>query len=99
LLVLDRRFRFRPPALFALYISLYTAFRFYLESIRIDPSEEIAGMRVNAWVSLILFVASTLFFVWWQFLSPRRGRRRERAPKAERPKTMTVPRGRVRSRR
>ena len=50
LLILDRRFRFRPPALFALYIVLYTGFRFYLETLRIDPSEEIAGLRVNAWV-------------------------------------------------
>ena len=39
--------------------SLYTGFRFYLETIRIDPSEELAGLRVNAWVSLILFIAST----------------------------------------
>ena len=48
LLILDRRFTFRPPALFALYVSLYTGFRFYLETIRIDPSEELAGLRVNA---------------------------------------------------
>ena len=51
---------------------LYTGFRFYLETIRIDPSEEIAGLRVNAWVSLILFVASTAFFVYWQFFRGRR---------------------------
>ena len=38
LLLLDRRIRFRPPALFALYIALYTGFRFYLETLRIDPS-------------------------------------------------------------
>ena len=99
LLVLDRFFRFRPPALFSLYVALYTGFRFYLESLRIDPSEEFAGLRVNAWVSLVLFVASVLFFVWWQFLRGRRARRRERGPKPEPPKAMAVPRGRVRSRR
>ena len=57
LLVLDRFIRFRPPALFALYIALYTGFRFYLESLRIDPSEEFLGLRVNAWVAAVLFVA------------------------------------------
>ena len=98
LLLLDRRFRFRPPALFALYVALYTGFRFYLESLRIDPSEELAGMRVNAWVSLVLFVLSVLFFVWWQFLRGR-GARRDRGPKPERPQAMAVPRGRVRPRR
>jgi hypothetical protein len=46
----------------------------------------------------VLFVASVLFFVWWQFLRGRRGRIRQ-APKPEQPKAMTVPRGRVRSRR
>ncbi len=98
LLLLDRRFRFRPPALFALYVSLYTAFRFYLEQLRIDPSKEIAGMRVNAWVSLVVFLAATGFFVWWQFLRDRRDRPRRQAP--ERPQqTMAIPRSRVRPRR
>jgi prolipoprotein diacylglyceryltransferase len=99
LLLLDRRFRFRPPALFALYISLYTAFRFYLETLRIDPSEELAGLRVNAWVSIVVFVLSTAFFIWWQFLRDRGGKRRRREPQVEPHKTMAVPRGRVRPRR
>ena len=101
LLLLDRRFRFRPPALFALYVALYTAFRFFLEHVRVDPSRELAGMRVNAWVSLVVFVLALAFFVWWQFghgRGPgRRARRRER--KVEQPPAMAVPRGRVRSRR
>ena len=37
LLLLDRRFRFKPPALFALYVSYYTAGRFFEELLRIDP--------------------------------------------------------------
>ena len=100
LLLLDRRFRFRPPALFALYVALYTAFRFFLESLRVDPSRELAGMRVNAWVSLVVFVLAVAFFVWWQFLRGRgsgRGRGRER--KVEPPPAMAVPRSRVRPRR
>ena len=100
LLILDRRFRFRPPALFALYIALYTGFRFYLETIRIDPSEEFAGLRVNAWVAAVLFVLSVVFFIWWQFIrTGRHRRRRRREPKAEPRPTMAVPRGRVRPRR
>ena len=53
-------------------------------------------MRVNAWVALVLFVASVAFFVWWQFLHGGRSRR-ERKP--EPPPAMAIPRGRVRSRR
>ena len=99
LLVLDRFYRFKPPALFALYVALYSAFRFYLEQLRIDPSKELAGMRVNAWVALIVFVVAAAFFVWWQFLRRRRPRRRIGERKPERPPAMAVPRGRVRPRR
>ena len=94
LLFLDSRFRIRPPALFALYISLYTAGRFFEELIRVDPAHELAGLRLNAWVSIIVFVASTAFFVWWQFFRERRDESRPVPP----PKgpAMAIPKGRVR---
>ena len=66
--------------------------------MRIDPSNHFLGQRVNFWVSLVCFVASVLFFLWWQFRrkapaeQPRPRKQRE-APKRE---TMAVPRGRVR---
>ena len=96
LLLLDRRFRFRPPALFALYVALYCVVRFFLEQIRVDPARELAGMRLNAWVALAVFAAASAFFVWWQLgrggdRGSRRPRRRE--PKAKPPPVMTVPRG------
>jgi prolipoprotein diacylglyceryl transferase len=97
LLLLDRRFRFRPPALFTLYVVLYTAFRFYLETLRVDPSKELAGLRVNAWVALVLFIAALAFFVWWQLRGGHRRRPHERKP--EPPPAMAVPRQRVRPRR
>jgi prolipoprotein diacylglyceryl transferase len=93
LLVLDRLYRFKPPALFALYVMLYTAGRFFEELLRIDPSHEWGPLRLNAWVSLVVFVLATAFFVWWQFL---RGRREGRvAPPPEGP-AMAIPKGRVR---
>ena len=67
LLWLDRRFRLRRPGLFALYVAYYTAGRTVEELLRSDPSNHIGGMRVNFWVSLVVFVASSWFFVWWQF--------------------------------
>jgi prolipoprotein diacylglyceryl transferase len=97
LLWVDRRFRLRRPALFALYVAVYTAFRTFEETLRIDPSNHFLGMRINFWVSLVLFVLSVAFFVWWQFLrteSPDRPKPRAR-PIPKGPK-MAVPRGRVR---
>jgi prolipoprotein diacylglyceryl transferase len=97
LLLLDRWVRFRPPALFALYVSLYTFGRFFEELLRIDPSHELGPLRLNAWVSIVVFVLSTAFFVYWQFFRGRRGRPRER--RVEPPKdapAMAIPKGRVR---
>jgi prolipoprotein diacylglyceryl transferase len=100
LLVLDRFVRFRPPALFALYVAWYTAFRAYEETLRIDEAHEVFGQRLNFWVSVALFAVSFLFFVWWQFFRRRRGggeRAEPRRPRPVQPKEqMAVPRGRVR---
>jgi prolipoprotein diacylglyceryl transferase len=68
LLLLDRRFRFRPPALFALYVAYYTFGRFFEELLRIDPSHHYLGLRLNAWVSLVVFVLACAAFVWVQFV-------------------------------
>jgi prolipoprotein diacylglyceryl transferase len=97
LLWIDRRFKLRRPALFSLYVAVYTAFRTYEETLRIDPSNHFLGQRINFWVSLVLFVCSVAFFVWWQFLrkpSSEKPRARPR-PVPEGPR-MAVPKGRVR---
>ena len=100
LLWIDRRFKLRRPALFALYVAWYTSFRTYEEVLRIDPSHRFLGERVNFWVSLVVWVASVAFFVWWQFFRDRERDEKEKpAPKARPiPKgpQMTVPKGRVR---
>jgi prolipoprotein diacylglyceryltransferase len=97
LLLLDRFFRFRPPALFALYVAWYTAFRAFEETLRIDPSHEYFGYRLNFYVSVGLFALSVVFFVWWQFFR-RRGEPSPVGPRPAPPRgpRMAVPRGRVR---
>jgi phosphatidylglycerol---prolipoprotein diacylglyceryl transferase len=102
-----RRWRIRPPALFSLYVAWYTFGRFFEEQLRIDPSTIFWGMRLNAWVALVLFIASSLFFIWWQIydrqlpgFTLRVGRpRRRRGRRADRRPSMAVPKARVRPRR
>jgi prolipoprotein diacylglyceryl transferase len=100
LLWIDRRFKLRRPALFALYVVWYTTFRTFEEILRIDPSHYFAGERVNFWVSLVVWVAAVAFFLWWQFFRDRERDEKEKpAPKARPiPKgpQMSVPKGRVR---
>ncbi len=96
LLWIDRRFRIRRPALFALYVAWYTTFRTYEEVLRIDPSNHLAGMRINFWVSLGVWLVSVGFFVWWQFLrTPSEDKPSKPRPVATGP-AMAVPKSRVR---
>jgi prolipoprotein diacylglyceryl transferase len=96
LLAVGSRFRIKPPALFALYVSYYCFGRFFEELLRIDPAHEFLGLRLNAWVSIVMFIASTAFFIWWQFL--RRAPGPETLPRGRVPEgpAMAIPKGRVR---
>ncbi len=93
LLWVARRFTIRPPGLFALYIAWYCFGRFFEELLRIDPAHHIAGLRLNAWVSVILFIASVVYFVLRQRRAPGPG---VREPRREPPKgpAMAIPKGR-----
>ena len=64
LIWLDRRFRLGHGKVFALYVVLYTAGRFWIESLRIDAVTEIAGLRLNNYTSLLLFLAALAWLVW-----------------------------------
>jgi phosphatidylglycerol---prolipoprotein diacylglyceryl transferase len=91
LLIVERRFRLRPGNLFALYVFLYSIGRLWIETLRIDPSHEIAGLRLNVWVAAIAIIASAAFFVWWQ-----RTWKRGQGATPSKPETMAIPKERVR---
>jgi prolipoprotein diacylglyceryl transferase len=95
LLLVDRRFRIRPPGLFALYVAWYTAFRAYEETLRVDPSHHYLGQRLNFWVSVALFALAVVAFIWAQRRSAEPGHPR-RAPTAPEGPAMALPKGRVR---
>ena len=66
LLWVGRRFRMRPPALFFLYVALYTFGRFWFELLRIDPAHHILGVRVNVFVAAVVFAAASALVVRFQ---------------------------------
>jgi len=53
----------RAGQVFAAYVFAYCFGRFFIELIRIDSANTIAGLRVNVWVSVIVGIGSALFFV------------------------------------
>ena len=92
--VIERRFRPRPPGIFAAYIALYCVGRFFEELLRIDPAHHIAGLRLNAWMSLLGIAAGVIWYVLSQRQDrpPRQWRRkREKSPAPTR--KMAVPHG------
>ena len=91
LLLIERRFRgrIRPGGLFALYVLLYGIGRLWIETLRIDPSHEIGGIRLNVFVAAAAIILSAAFFVCWQ----RSWKRGSSAP-PQKVETMAVPKGR-----
>lgn len=90
----------RAPGLFALYVAGYSLGRLIWEQLRIDPSNEFLGQRINFYVALVLLIAAVAFFIWNQRQTkeippaqkppePRDGSRKARS------KAKAVPRGRA----
>jgi len=49
---------------FALYVLLYTAGRFWIEALRIDTVNEIGGFRLNNYTALIGFIVALVWLIW-----------------------------------
>ena len=64
LLWVERRFKLGRGKLFTCYVIWYTFGRFFIESLRIDPVNQVGGWRVNSYVSLILFAAAVALLIW-----------------------------------
>ncbi len=64
LIYLGKRFTLQWGKQLAVYFILYSTGRLWIESIRIDPSEIILGLRVNIWSALIgIAIGVTLLIV------------------------------------
>jgi prolipoprotein diacylglyceryl transferase len=58
--------RIRPPGLFALYVTGYSAFRIYEESLRIDYSQHFFHLRLNTFVASGLTLIGIVWFAYTQ---------------------------------
>jgi prolipoprotein diacylglyceryl transferase len=94
----DRRFRLGHGRAFALYVAAYTVGRFWIEALRIDPANEVLGLRVNNWVSLLVLAGAVTYIVVSARLRPGRetpeeleARRRDATPPAATPRTPADP--------
>jgi prolipoprotein diacylglyceryl transferase len=54
--------RLKAGQVFAAYVFAYCVGRFFIELIRIDTANTIAGLRVNVWVSVIVALGAAFMF-------------------------------------
>ncbi|WEV53738.1 prolipoprotein diacylglyceryl transferase [Bifidobacterium sp. ESL0798] len=55
--------KLKAGSLFTVYVMWYTAGRTWIEALRIDFAHEILGVRVNVWVSMVVFVLGVVAFI------------------------------------
>ena len=63
---LGRRRAIRPPGLFALYVTGYSAFRVFEELLRVDPAHHVLGLRLNFFLACSLTLAGATWFAHTQ---------------------------------
>jgi prolipoprotein diacylglyceryl transferase len=59
----DKRFKLGKGRAFALYVMAYTVGRFWIEAMRTDPANHFLGLRINDWVSIVVFVGALIYFL------------------------------------
>ncbi len=64
MLWLDHSGRVPRGRLIAGYLLGYGLGRLWIEMVRIDAATELAGLRVNIWMSLALLVGGVLVLLW-----------------------------------
>ncbi|WP_328322814.1 prolipoprotein diacylglyceryl transferase [Kribbella sp. NBC_00382] len=69
-ILIDRRFKLGHGRAFALYVAGYTAGRAWIENLRIDTVNEFAGLRLNVWTAMIMFVLAVAYFILATRLKP-----------------------------
>ncbi|UBI09978.1 prolipoprotein diacylglyceryl transferase [Corynebacterium coyleae] len=63
LIWIDRRRRLGHGSVFWLYVAGYTLGRFFIELMRSDEATLILGLRVNTWMTAILFIIAVVMFM------------------------------------
>ncbi len=68
----DKRFQLGHGRAFALYVLLYTVGRLWIELLRVDSANTIAGLRLNVWTSILVGLGALVYLVVSARLRPGR---------------------------
>ena len=64
ILLLDKRFDLRWGKLFAVYLMYYSIGRFWIEGLRMDPTDYFFGLRTNQWSAVIAALIGLGIFLY-----------------------------------
>ncbi|MGQ0631911.1 MAG: prolipoprotein diacylglyceryl transferase [Sporichthyaceae bacterium] len=72
----DKRFNLGRGQAFALYVAAYCTGRLWIEALRVDTAEEILGLRLNIFTSVLVLAGALAYLIY----ARRRGFTREASP-------------------
>ena len=55
--------RLQPGQLFCLYVAGYCVGRFFIELLRVDSASIVLGLRINVWVSILVFSGAVVAYL------------------------------------
>jgi len=64
LLLLERKLNLRWGRMFGAYLIIYSVGRFWIEDLRIDPSEVLLGLRTNQWSAIFGVAVGVALIIW-----------------------------------
>ncbi len=68
----DRRLRLGHGRAFALYVAAYCVGRFWIEGLRVDQAQQVLGLRLNEWTSVVVFLGALTYLLVSARLRPGR---------------------------
>jgi prolipoprotein diacylglyceryl transferase len=77
----ERRFSLGHGRAFALYVAAYCAGRVWIEMLRVDPANEILGLRLNVWTSILVLLGAIVYVAVSARLRP--GREQDVQPRSD----------------
>jgi prolipoprotein diacylglyceryl transferase len=78
---IERRYRIKRGYLIAVYAAVYTFGRFFTEYMRVDEAHRYFGLRINDWMSILVFVVATAAVVLFGRAGPGQARSGDPLPR------------------
>jgi prolipoprotein diacylglyceryl transferase len=64
ILIIEKRLKLRWGQTFGVYLAIYSVGRYWIEGLRIDPSDAFLGIRTNQWSAIIGLILGMALVYW-----------------------------------